>query len=795
MMKWISKAQPSIIITENVYGAPFTEFIEVFEEQGYAATFLRLDSKDFYIPHTRQRGYLVAIRRSLSKSNAVDYDGKVVAWQESVNGLKRPASATLDDYMLRNDDPRVLRGRARLTAESSSADGKGGRAGRTDWTKCETGHQQARADEQLGDKRPLTQWSDSRNTTMPSYAWNEWMNSQVHRIHDLTDINTLRLAQVGVDATYKTMIWNLSQNVDRETMGRLGLSQCLTPSGVPFVSSRGGPLVGEELLLLQGIPVEDLLLTKESETNLKDLAGNAMTTTVVGACMLSALLQGHSALSLRDDGKSNQGGAIVRSLVPPPLLPASDERISRAFGRYKDSAVSLGPASLDGSGAWSLFLADAASSAKKCISEGDNEALESSEIVGCQDCGQTSSRRNACPPRKFEEHDFRANSGDAARTEPSTFRSKLVQLLPMLVRVRNLNADEVAKPTSVGEALWGDWTEQFKNQSACDFRFTRIVRSHVWTAHYVSAEAGRLELRVLPTGCTWLLFGKMNTKYSADMKQVLEHPVARMKVNSGGTSLLTGEWELRLPVVTHTTLSIQSVGQKVKDSWRKRLGLEGSFESEYEFESLKVESDDPDLAEVNGTYKLLPKCGGACGSLRKKIDGTSDMFLFIESGRMTLPQADAYIFSSTCHRTAYGEYRNVVLGIEPEAEYRPICSIPLESYKESVRAVARGRWVPSEGAAFEVVDMSLTVAQPDSQSTLVVPISQAAWETCPELVACVVAVDPEHEVFALCDKKDGCIQVNLQKSKRFFLDMAFALSRLSIPSVVDLVRLGWFRRL
>ena len=65
-------------------------------------------------------------------------------------------------------------------------------------------------------------------------------------------------------------------------MGKLGLSQCLAPSGVNYVPRRGGPLVGEELLLLQGIPAEDLLLTRESDKMLKDLAGNAMTTTVVG---------------------------------------------------------------------------------------------------------------------------------------------------------------------------------------------------------------------------------------------------------------------------------------------------------------------------------------------------------------------------------------------------------------------------------------------------------------------------------------------------------------------------------
>lgn len=42
------------------------------------------------------------------------------------------------------------------------------------------------------------------------------------------------------------------------------------------MTNRGGPLVGEELLLLQGIPADDLLLTKETEDNLKDLAGNAV---------------------------------------------------------------------------------------------------------------------------------------------------------------------------------------------------------------------------------------------------------------------------------------------------------------------------------------------------------------------------------------------------------------------------------------------------------------------------------------------------------------------------------------
>lgn len=58
-------------------------------------------------------------------------------------------------------------------------------------------------------------------TCMPSFAFNEWVNKQVNRIHDLLDINTLRMAANYVDATYKTMVWNLSQNCDRDTMGKV----------------------------------------------------------------------------------------------------------------------------------------------------------------------------------------------------------------------------------------------------------------------------------------------------------------------------------------------------------------------------------------------------------------------------------------------------------------------------------------------------------------------------------------------------------------------------------------------
>ena len=313
------------MILENVCGAPWEEISLAFQEKGYAAHYMRVDTKRYYIPHTRTRVYLFATRiepdvskgeegpspgvpdldpnsKKIWKTMPYPGNAKYVArvrelsgnkntpgtlitqWKEKVKDLERPASATLEAFLFDSDDPRVHKGRQMLALPGEDST----RAG-TDWARCESRHQRARLEEGLGARRPFTNWEGG--CTMPDYAWNDWGKAQTDRVLDLMDIDYLRLAQADTDSTHKTLVWNLSQNVDRSTgSGAAGICPCLTPSMVPFVTNRGGPLVGVEALSLQGIPVDDLLLTRESEGQMSDLAGNAMTTTVVGVCMLSALL-------------------------------------------------------------------------------------------------------------------------------------------------------------------------------------------------------------------------------------------------------------------------------------------------------------------------------------------------------------------------------------------------------------------------------------------------------------------------------------------------------------------------
>ena len=85
------------------------------------------------------------------------------------------------------------------------------------------------------------------------------------------------------------MLLDLSQNVHMtDVINRPGITGCLTPGGQMFHIRRGREVMGFEKLLLSGIPADALLLGGESEVQLSDLAGNAMSMPVVSACLLAA---------------------------------------------------------------------------------------------------------------------------------------------------------------------------------------------------------------------------------------------------------------------------------------------------------------------------------------------------------------------------------------------------------------------------------------------------------------------------------------------------------------------------
>lgn len=552
-----------------------------------------------------------------------------------------------------------------------------------------------------------------------------------------------------------------------------------------YVSNRGGPLVGEELLLLQGIPADDLLLTKETEKNLKDLAGNAMSTTVVGACILSALVLGYKAFPERTRRGEH---TVVKTLVPRPLVPAEgDVVISQSLGNYTNIPLDLG--AMTASCDLKELMRIAENSARKCNSEGIETVLPMTSLLVCTDCGQTSSIESATPPRKFEEHSFVPMTGES-RTNPGIFRKLLLSSLPMRIVFKDFHLGTMPKPESVDTHFWSEFSDALALATGEDtvYQYETCRRANTWIIQYASFVNTRLELRLSGKDVTWYLFAKAPAIRGA-LRDALERPIARMSVAQQSTSLTDGVWELCLPKIETVLLSIRGTGEKI-ESWQAWLGLKTEFTGKGTCRStklvVKVKSSGFETlkAAIDGEYELLPKCGTACGSLHKKVSTAADqpdMFFFYDAGRRSYPDDDTFVFSRHKGRIDYKECRDIFLSIDPSEHFTPtFCWDDDHFVEDQLKGVMHGYWVPTEARieSMEVTTYS-SVAYPQKVN---ISLAEGGWKTSPSILETAITMPTLSEIYTRCTRHAGTtMEVNLKKSKRLFDEVAFALARCELP--------------
>ncbi|KAF5350208.1 hypothetical protein D9758_007844 [Tetrapyrgos nigripes] len=659
MLSWVKKHRPPLVILENVCGAPWGFVKSKFEQNGYSADYSRVDTKQFYIPHTRTRVYLVAVDKKKSSIPAT--------WKDMVlNKLKRPASSTLDAFLLPSDDPRIHSQRALDR-----------RSGRTDWTRCESRHQRARLEEELGSKRPLTSWDEGGSCKLLDFAWTDWGVAQVERVWDLMDISLLRAAKKGVDSSYKTQVWNLSQNVDRNTSSsKVGICPCLTPSMIPYITNRGGPMVGLEALSMQGLPVDKLLLTRESEDNLADLAGNAMSTTVVGASILAALVTGMNLLKEGGDKTTYESKRGIEDAVDEDVMdvdevvdsgPSLEEHIAGEDQLlYQPLDLSVTKAH-----SFATILELAAKSTRLCTCEGRVE-MTSRTLVRCVDCGASSCKKCGGRP---EHNTVPIDLEAEPRLSPSDFDKVLKSSLPMCLTLSSVDQqllDNLKEETGadIPPERWEGWRAAVLRISDSELRFTELKRQEIWSAVYRSPVA-MLELLLHPQQPEWRLYAKPldSEPVNAEIRRVLEAPVGRLSCKS---ELLEGRWEFALPETSHTNITIKGTGELVP-AWEARLGLiSEEFKEKKVPSALEISCADTDVErfgrDISGTYRLLDKCGTANGALHKrqpKEDESSipPLFMLFDPHR-TDESEDCFVFSISTRRYEYGETRPIIAKLD-----------------------------------------------------------------------------------------------------------------------------------
>ncbi|KAH0002738.1 hypothetical protein KCU78_g14226, partial [Aureobasidium melanogenum] len=64
VLAYAKEYRPTMLVLENVYGAPWDKMLAEYEEYDYVSAGVLVDSKNYYLPQTRQRGYMVCVDKN-----------------------------------------------------------------------------------------------------------------------------------------------------------------------------------------------------------------------------------------------------------------------------------------------------------------------------------------------------------------------------------------------------------------------------------------------------------------------------------------------------------------------------------------------------------------------------------------------------------------------------------------------------------------------------------------------------------------------------------------------------------
>ena len=189
------------MILENIASAPWVRLKQLWKEGGYETLHIKVDTKDYYIPHTRQRGYMICILTS-SSVTPQDALGILDDWKTHMTNLKRPASSPFQNFLLEPDDPRLRRALAEFHVRNTNRINM-------PWVRYEARHLSYRDLNKYGPGKPVTEWKPNGTSTMVEHGQRLWLRNEVDRVKDTLDISVLRCAQRGYDMHSKWWVSNL----------------------------------------------------------------------------------------------------------------------------------------------------------------------------------------------------------------------------------------------------------------------------------------------------------------------------------------------------------------------------------------------------------------------------------------------------------------------------------------------------------------------------------------------------------------------------------------------------------
>ncbi|KAB5515260.1 hypothetical protein GE09DRAFT_1263776 [Coniochaeta sp. 2T2.1] len=636
-LNFIMEKRPSMVIFENVQTAPWKAMQNFWlPRAGYAAEFVKLNSKDFYVPQERLRGYLVAL--DAPGFPDVDVSKIVSAAILKVPKMAQRASSSVLDFLLEDDDPAVLQSRDEMTRYGVLGVPKEGKSASTgkniDWDFNQVRHSIHSQRWNLDTIRRFSKATLSHgkivSITPPAHSWIGYWARETPRVIDLFDnVYQLMRTRAGCDMNFKAAMFNISQSLDRMpiTVAKFGIAPIITPSGMPTLSMGARPLLGVECLALQGIPRNHLRLGGESHKELRDLAGNAMTATVVGAVILATFIAASSALERRPLQPYSQQTANTSFFEP--LERGLKESSDWAFGNFR-----LDTTSLEVYGCFKTC---------QCPPVGSHNRI----TFRCRDCGKLACQLcKANPPHNFEL--FEHSSGYLTTAE---LKVHLQQSLPGVFRMQ-MRDDGFAFFRSMkdrrGNALYRATVKALLSYNVFYFAGIKVSTASVLVEYRSESSIARLTMTRLG-GADWYIFPSHSEPLGSSRIGVRERhatPVAKGSICNPRSSL-------------DPETALWSVWERVEHTWRVVVATKEDHYFVLNHRAMQSLTSPPAHLEahvrnmIRGRWCAKPDCGTPEDSLYVRDDASSKKFLFKDVDPIGHPANDNFIFSEDVEAGAY----------------------------------------------------------------------------------------------------------------------------------------------
>ena len=421
----------------------------------YCAHYMKMDTKEYGLPQTRNRTYLFVWQ----PDNEEFDDDLGEYWEAIVKFLKSPVRHSLESFLLEADHDIVRVFREALNGPAGRTSKRSAFLEPDFWTstsgdlKYSTNTREKSGIDEM--TRTLTSWGPYGKKQCPPHYWMEYLNLMNQRRMDVLEImhaSAARDAEMH-DSSFSSFFWNTTQNAGREPhrTAHSGIASCITPGGDMFMPHQGRPILGSEKLLLQGIPYFRLLLNNETEVQLGDLAGNAMSLTVVCATMLAALTCKQLRAECIESGKGIDPLKLLKKTASLPTKALqerldADIRLNIAGTRRESALPSISHVFKQ----LAPLAKEAVEASILCTCESSGRNSSTCEFVQCRRCGVSCCRDclHSTAGYQLKSHDTKSITV-ADRTQ-GAFQTKLQNIAPSSVifdeaGIKELLSDHRAK--------------------------------------------------------------------------------------------------------------------------------------------------------------------------------------------------------------------------------------------------------------------------------------------------------------------------------------------------------------